>query len=74
MLLFAASCRFNAQNLRITPTKNNNYFFPHKEEKRKKEEKKDMQVQKQWNGGCQGFWEKNAEQKNDSLNYFNESF
>jgi hypothetical protein len=43
MLLFAASCRFKAQNLLKTQIKKQ-LFFPHKEEKEKKEEKKDMQV------------------------------
>jgi hypothetical protein len=47
MLLIALTC-FNK-------TKNNNIFSPKRKKKEKKEEKKDMQVQKQWSGDCQGF-------------------
>jgi len=39
--------------------KNNNIFSPEKRKRKKtKEEKKDMQVQKQCSGGCQGFLKK----------------
>jgi len=50
MLLVALTCFITEKKQQL--------FFPKRRKKEKREEKKDMQVQKQWSGGCQGFCKK----------------
>jgi hypothetical protein len=73
MLSVAASCRFEAQNLPTIRIKNNNYFFSKRERKKSKRRKKDMQVQKQCSGGCQGFLEKYYPERSGGVEIFSKT-